>query len=213
MPAILPSTFASRCRGPQQVRAVAEKYAVGTRVVGEVVNVMSYGAFVKLEPGVEGLVHVSEMSWTRRINHPSEVTQAGDKVEVVVLGINQQKREISLGMKQTQADPWDLVAEKQKALKALRETLANGLAQMPGVPLVALSALAGQGLEKLEQAVFASYERWNRRVSTGALNRWLGEALERHTAPAAKGRRIKIRFMTQPSARPPTSETRSAFTN
>ena len=91
---------------------VAEKYPVGARVTGEVVNVMSYGAFVKLEPGVEGLVHVSEMSWTRRINHPSEVAQAGDQVEVVVLGINQQKREISLGMKQTQADPWDLVAEK-----------------------------------------------------------------------------------------------------
>ena len=63
---------------------------------------MSYGAFVKLEPGVEGLVHVSEMSWTRRINHPSEVTQAGDQVEVVVLGINQQKREISPGH---EADP------------------------------------------------------------------------------------------------------------
>ncbi|HEX8204310.1 MAG TPA: 30S ribosomal protein S1, partial [Isosphaeraceae bacterium] len=91
---------------------VAEKYAVGSRVVGEVVNVMSYGAFVKLEPGIEGLVHISEMSWTRRINHPSEVVQPGDRVEVVVLGINQQKREISLGMKQTQADPWDQVAQK-----------------------------------------------------------------------------------------------------
>jgi small subunit ribosomal protein S1 len=94
---------------------VAEKYAVGARVTGEVVNVMSYGAFVKLEPGIEGLVHVSEMSWTRRINHPSEVVQAGDQVEVVVLGINQQKREISLGMKQTQADPWDQVAAEVPA--------------------------------------------------------------------------------------------------
>jgi small subunit ribosomal protein S1 len=91
---------------------VAEKYAVGARVTGEVVNVMSYGAFVKLESGIEGLVHISEMSWTRRINHPSEVVQAGEQVEVVVLGINQQKREISLGMKQTQADPWDQVVEK-----------------------------------------------------------------------------------------------------
>ncbi|WP_435007262.1 30S ribosomal protein S1 [Tundrisphaera lichenicola] len=104
---------------------VAEKYAVGTRVEGEVVNVMSYGAFVKLEPGVEGLVHVSEMSWTRRINHPSEVTQAGDRVEVVVLGINQQKREISLGMKQTQADPWDLVAEKYPPGKTVEGTVRN----------------------------------------------------------------------------------------
>src|SRR5262249_11339812 len=60
---------------------VAERYPAGARVTGEVVNVMSYGAFVKLEPGVEGLVHVSEMSWTKRINHPSEVVQAGDRVE------------------------------------------------------------------------------------------------------------------------------------
>jgi len=104
---------------------VAEKYPVGARVTGEVVNVMSYGAFVKLEPGIEGLVHVSEMSWTRRINHPSEVAQAGDKVDVVVLGINQQKREISLGMKQTQADPWDLVAEKYPPGTMVEGTVRN----------------------------------------------------------------------------------------
>jgi GTP-binding protein len=99
---------------------------------------------------------------------------------------------------------WDLVAEKQKVQKDLREMLGLRLSQLPGVPLVMLSALAGQGLPKLEAAVFQSYERWNRRVPTPALNRWLGEALDRHTPPAARGRRIKIRFMTQPSARPPT---------
>ncbi|MHC5537815.1 30S ribosomal protein S1 [Singulisphaera rosea] len=91
---------------------VAEKYPAGARITGEVVNVMSYGAFVKLEPGVEGLVHISEMSWTKRVGHPSEVVQVGDQVEVVVLNINEQKREISLGIKQTQADPWDQVVEK-----------------------------------------------------------------------------------------------------
>jgi GTP-binding protein len=99
---------------------------------------------------------------------------------------------------------WDLVAEKQKALRELRETLSVRLAQLPDVPLVVLSALSGRGLDKLQTAVFQAYERWNRRVSTPALNRWLAEALDRHTAPAARGRRIKIRFMTQPSARPPT---------
>jgi small subunit ribosomal protein S1 len=91
---------------------VADKYPVGTKVTGEVVNVMSYGAFVKLEEGIEGLVHISEMSWTKRINHPSELVSPGDKIEVVVLGINRDKQEISLGMKQTQANPWDNVAEK-----------------------------------------------------------------------------------------------------
>src|ERR687892_236635 len=77
---------------------VADKYPVGSRVKGTVVNVMSYGAFVKLEEGIEGLVHISEMSWTKRINHPSELVQIGDKIEVVVLGINREKQEISLGM-------------------------------------------------------------------------------------------------------------------
>ena len=99
---------------------------------------------------------------------------------------------------------WDLVTDKQKRLGELHKTLGERLAQLPGVPLVALSALAGVGLDKLERAVFAAYERWNRRVPTPDLNRWLAEALDRHTPPAAKGRRIKIRFMTQPSARPPT---------
>jgi small subunit ribosomal protein S1 len=73
---------------------------------------MNYGAFVKLEPGVEGLVHISEMSWTRRINHPSELISLGDQIEVVVLDINKDKQEISLGMKQTETNPWERVAEK-----------------------------------------------------------------------------------------------------
>ncbi|MCL6505213.1 MAG: 30S ribosomal protein S1 [Pirellulales bacterium] len=91
---------------------VEQKYPVGSRVKGTVVNVMSYGAFVKLEEGIEGLVHISEMSWTKRINHPSELVQIDDEVEVVVLGINKQKQEISLGMKQAQENPWDHVAER-----------------------------------------------------------------------------------------------------
>jgi small subunit ribosomal protein S1 len=91
---------------------VADKYPVGSRHSGEVVNVMSYGAFVKLEPGLEGLVHISEMSWTKRINHPNELVAIGDKIEVQVLNINKDKQEISLGMKQVQPNPWDKVAEK-----------------------------------------------------------------------------------------------------
>jgi small subunit ribosomal protein S1 len=91
---------------------VADKYPVGSRHTGEVVNVMSYGAFVKLEPGVEGLVHISEMSWTQRINHPNELVQTGDQIEVQVLNVNKEKQEISLGMKQVQPNPWDKVAER-----------------------------------------------------------------------------------------------------
>ena len=104
---------------------VADKYPVATRVMGEVVNVMSYGAFVKLEEGIEGLVHISEMSWTKRINHPSELVNIGDKIEVVVLGINKEKQEISLGMKQTQTNPWDQVANKYPPNTMIEGTVRN----------------------------------------------------------------------------------------
>jgi GTP-binding protein len=99
---------------------------------------------------------------------------------------------------------WDLVRDKQKKLKELEETVRERLAQLPGISLVAISALAGRGVDMLREAVFNTYTNWNRRVPTPDLNRWLGEALERHAPPAAKGRRVKIRFITQPSARPPT---------
>ncbi|MDO5554166.1 MAG: 30S ribosomal protein S1 [Planctomycetia bacterium] len=91
---------------------IDEKYPVGAKVNGTVVNVMSYGAFIKLEEGVEGLVHISEMSWTKRISHPNEILSVGDEVEVVVLSINKEKQEISLGIKQTTDNPWKTVDEK-----------------------------------------------------------------------------------------------------
>jgi small subunit ribosomal protein S1 len=91
---------------------IEKKYPVGSRIRGSVVNIMSYGAFVRLEDGIEGLVHISEMSWTRRVNHPSEVVQPNQEVDVVVLEINKDKQEISLGMKQTEVNPWELVSEK-----------------------------------------------------------------------------------------------------
>ncbi len=91
---------------------IEAKYPVGAIHEAEVVNIMSYGAFCKLEEGVEGLVHISEMSWTKRINHPSEVVTVGQKVKVKVLEINKDKQEISLGMKQVEENPWERVAEK-----------------------------------------------------------------------------------------------------
>ena len=90
-----------------------------------VVNVMSYGAFVKLEEGIEGLVHISEMSWTKRISHPSELVQIDDEIEVVVLGINKEKQEISLGMKQTQENPWDKVADRYPPGSVVKGTVRN----------------------------------------------------------------------------------------
>lgn len=91
---------------------VGERYPIGSKIKGQVVNIMSYGAFVKLETGIEGLVHISEMSWTRRINHPSEVVAIGDSVEAIVLNINKDKEEISLSIKQVELNPWTNIEEK-----------------------------------------------------------------------------------------------------
>jgi GTP-binding protein len=99
---------------------------------------------------------------------------------------------------------WDAIEAKQKALKDLRETVEEKFADAAGVAIVPVSALSGRGVDKLMDAVLAAYEVWNRRVPTAALNRWLEEALERHTPPATSGRRIRIRYVTQPSSRPPT---------
>jgi small subunit ribosomal protein S1 len=104
---------------------IESRYPVGTKHVGEVVNIMTYGAFVKLEDGIEGLVHISEMSWTKRINHPSELVKTGDKVNVVVLEYDHQKQEISLGMKQAETNPWDLVEEHYPLGTVIEGTVRN----------------------------------------------------------------------------------------
>jgi len=85
---------------------VAAKYPVGTRVQGKVVSITNYGAFVEIEPGIEGLVHISEMSWTRNVRHPSKIVSIGETIEAVVLKVDESEEKISLGMKQTEQDPW-----------------------------------------------------------------------------------------------------------
>ncbi|MEM1185756.1 MAG: 30S ribosomal protein S1 [Planctomycetota bacterium] len=104
---------------------IEAKYPVGSRIRGEVVNIMSYGAFIRIEDGIEGLVHISEMSWTRRVNHPSEMVEPGHEVDVVVLDIDKNKQEISLGMKQTEVNPWELVSEKYPAGTVVRGAVRN----------------------------------------------------------------------------------------
>ena len=91
---------------------VEEHYPVGARVVGRVVSVTDYGAFIELEPGVEGLIHISEMTWSRRMKHPNKVVKVGDQVEAVVLEVKPRDRRVSLGIKQLEADPWTTVAER-----------------------------------------------------------------------------------------------------
>lgn len=100
---------------PDPWESVPERFPVGTRAKGKVVGVTDYGAFVQIEPGVEGLVHVSEMTWSKRMKHPSKIVKVGDEVEVVVLDVKTDQRRISLGLKQTLPDPWEAAAEKYPA--------------------------------------------------------------------------------------------------
>jgi small subunit ribosomal protein S1 len=91
---------------------VAARFPVGTRVSGKVVSITNYGAFIELEPGIEGLVHISEMSWTRNVRHPSKIVSIGEAIEAVVLKIDPNEEKISLGMKQTEQDPWMVLPTK-----------------------------------------------------------------------------------------------------
>ncbi len=113
---------------PHPWDGIEEKYPIGSRVKGVVTTLAEYGAFVELEKGVEGLIHVSEMSWTKMIHHPSQILKIGDTVETVVLSIDKENRRISLGLKQTTPDPWSLIDEKYRVgqkvtgrIKSLKE--------------------------------------------------------------------------------------------
>jgi len=112
-------------KSPSPWENVEEKYPIGSRARGEVVNIVPYGTFVKLEEGIEGLVHISEMSWTKRIGHPSELVAIGDVIEVVVLDIDKGKEEISLGMKQTEVNPWTEVEKKYPAGQVIKGRVRN----------------------------------------------------------------------------------------
>ncbi|MCB9733873.1 MAG: 30S ribosomal protein S1 [Deltaproteobacteria bacterium] len=105
--------------------SVAEKYHIGDRVKGKVVSLTDYGAFVELEDGIEGLIHVSEMSWTKRVKHPSKLVNQGDIVETVILDIDTENKRISLGMKQIETNPWELLQEKYPVGSVVRGKIRN----------------------------------------------------------------------------------------
>ncbi|RMF88206.1 MAG: 30S ribosomal protein S1 [Nitrospirae bacterium] len=110
---------------PDPWLAVEQKYRVGDRVSGKVVSITDYGAFVELEEGIEGLVHVSEMSWTQRVKHPSKVVNLGDEVEAVILNIDVVNKRISLGMKQVEANPWDSIEERYPVGSRIKGVVRN----------------------------------------------------------------------------------------
>ncbi|MES2503976.1 MAG: 30S ribosomal protein S1 [Myxococcota bacterium] len=105
--------------------SVQQEFPVGTQVSGKVVSLTDYGAFIELKPGVEGLIHVSEMSWTKRVKHPSKIVNIGDQVNAVVLDIDQESKRISLGMKQVEPNPWSLLEEKYPVGTVIRGAVRN----------------------------------------------------------------------------------------
>ncbi len=157
-----------------------------------------------------------------RVTEQAEKLGTGDTIrairfaEVVVLLIDAERpfehQDLTIGELVEDAgraiviavNKWDLVTEKQRTIKAMRETVGNSLAQIKGVPLVPISALGERGLEQLMCAVFEANATWSKRVPTSELNRWLQQAMQRHAPPTSRGRRIRVRFITQPSTRPPT---------
>ncbi len=169
---------------PDPWETVAERYQPGMRVVGRVVSVTDYGAFVELEPGVEGLIHISEMTWSRRMKHPSKVVRVGDNVESVVLDVRPKERRISLGIKQLEPDPWTTV-DKRYAVGSVVEGRVRKLADFgafieieEGIDgLVHVSDLSwtkrvqhpSEVLKKgqVVQAVILSIDAPNRRLSLG----------------------------------------------
>ena len=134
---------------------IDEKFPIGEKVSGKVVNLMPYGAFVELEPGVEGLVHVTELSWTKRINKPSEVLKADQEIEAVVLGINRDEQKISLGVRQLDTNPWDLAGEKYPVGSKVTGKIRN---------LTSYGAFMGLE-EGLDAMIHVSDISWTRKIN------------------------------------------------
>lgn len=110
---------------PDPWEHAAERYPAGIRALGRVVSLIDYGAFVELEEGIEGLIHISEMSWTKRVKHPGHVVKVGDVIGVVVLSLDTEAKKISLGMKQTEPNPWEILEEKYPVGTIIRGKIRN----------------------------------------------------------------------------------------
>ncbi len=170
---------------PNPWLSVEERYPVGTRVEGTIRNLTDFGAFVELEEGIDGLIHVSDMSWTKRVRHPSEVLKRGDKVEAVVLHVDKANRRISLGLKQSQPDPWQsVVPEKYRVgmdvkAKVVRLTDFGAFVELEdGVEgLLHISELSHERVAKPEDVVSVGNELTLKIIKLDAEERKLGLSL------------------------------------
>jgi small subunit ribosomal protein S1 len=104
---------------------ISDKYPIGTTIEGKIKNITDFGLFIGIDEGIDGLVHISDLSWTKRIKHPSEIYKKGDTVQAIVLEIDKDNERFSLGVKQLQADPWDTVAQRYEVGKEITGTVTN----------------------------------------------------------------------------------------
>jgi len=170
---------------PNPWSAVEERYPVGTRVEGTVRNLVDFGAFVELEEGIDGLIHVSDMSWTKRVKHPSEVVKKGDKVEAIVLHVDKAGRRISLGLKQTQPDPWKTTVPERYRVgmdvtgKVVRITDFGAFVELPdGIEgLLHVSELSEGRVNKPEDIISVGQELTLKIIKLDTDDRKLGLSL------------------------------------
>jgi small subunit ribosomal protein S1 len=169
---------------------VHERYPVGSRVSGVVRNFTSYGAFVELEEGIDGMIHVSDMSWTRKINHPSEILQKGKEIEAVVLEVDAENKRISLGLKQAQDDPWNTIAARYQIGqivkgKVSKLTSFGAFVEVEeGIDgLVHISQISDDHVEKVKEVLVAGQEVEARIVRIDRAERRIGLSIKAARMP------------------------------
>ena len=167
---------------------VQDRFPVGSKIKGKVRNFTAYGAFVELEEGIDGMIHVSDMSWTRKINHPSECLQKGQEVEAVVLDVNPKEQRISLGLKQAQQDPWDEIAKKFPVGSTVKgkvskiASIGAFIELEDGVDgLVHISQISDQRIEKVKDALDVGQEVEARIVKVDRAERRIGLSIRAMT--------------------------------
>lgn len=165
--------------------AVADSYPIGTRIQGKVRNFTSYGAFVELQEGIDGMIHVSDMSWTRKINHPSEMLQKGEEVECVVLEVDADSQRISLGLKQAQDDPWAGIASKYNVGqlvkgKVTKLTSFGAFVEIDdGIDgLVHISQISDERVENVKEALSPGQEVEARVIKVDPVERRIGLSIK-----------------------------------
>jgi len=169
---------------------VRDRYPVGTKVVGTVRNFTSYGAFVELQEGIDGMIHVSDMSWTRKVNHPSEILKKGDKIDVVVLEVDPDNQRISLGLKQAQSDPWSSIADRYKIGQMVsgKVTKLASFGAFVGLEegidgLVHISQIGDQHVEKVRDVLKVGQDVSARVVKIDPIERRIGLSIKAAAMP------------------------------